>query len=647
MAETEYTQAQKLGRRKYQDALLKGEHPYLPVLDNILSYTEIASTVNLGTMDIPLKKLVGTKTEERSSSFAANFMPLLPERSEFGAKWNNLYQHQIEEGIHDPIIAYEFMNRFYVQEGNKRVSVLKYVGAYSVPGTVTRLIPRRTEEKDNRLYYEFLDFYKVSSNCDVWFSRLGSYKKLLKLMGKEPDQVWDQEERLFFRSAYGRFEKAYAMAHGERLELTEADAFLVYIEIYGYDSVMGQTEREMYGALTKIWKEIQLADRGNQVELIQAPEEVEETVHKPSLLKWFLPFDNALPQSLKIGFIYSKTAETSSWTYGHELGRLYLEEAMEGSCQTIAFDRADTDAQVEEAIDRAVAWGCSVIFTTASQMANQSLRSAIRYPDVKIYNCSVNLSYSSISTYYARVYESKFLMGALGAALAQENCLGYVADYPIYGTLANINAFAVGARMINPNIRIRLEWLNRKGGKRPSEIFDQEKIRLISGEDLITPESASRMFGLYRKHEDGSLENLATPIIHWGKFYERMIRIAFGNTEKLDSRKAKAALNYWWGMSADVIDIICSDRLPHATGRLIRFLKQSIRGGSFQPFEGMIRSQDGAVRCGASQRMRPEEILSMNWLAENVDGTIPEFDELDQAAGELLELQGVRVKKTD
>ena len=45
--------------------------------------------------------------------------------------------------------------------------------------------------------------------------------------------------------------------------------------------------------------------------------------------------------------------------------------------------------------------------------------------------------------------------------------------------------------------------------------------------------------------------------------------------------------------------------------------------------------------------MRPEEILSMNWLAENVDGTIPEFDELDQAAGELLELQGVRVKKTD
>ena len=238
-------------------------------------------------MDIPLAKLVGTKTAERSNSFANNFMPLLPDRSEFGIKWLNLYNHQVEDGIQDPIVAYEFMNRFYVQEGNKRVSVMKYLGAYSIPGTVTRLIPKRTDDLENRLYYEFLDFYKVSSNCDVWFSKEGRYKELLKLMGMKPDQVWEEEDRVYFRSAYGRFAKAFSMAHGDRLKLTEGDAFLVYIEVYGYDNVKGQTEREMYRALMRIWEEIQLANRGNKIELIQDPQEVEED-KKPAILKWFL-----------------------------------------------------------------------------------------------------------------------------------------------------------------------------------------------------------------------------------------------------------------------------------------------------------------------------------------------------------------------
>ena len=140
MSDTEYGAALKLGKKQYQDSVAKGEYPYLPVLDEALSYTDIVSQVSLGTMDIPLSKLVGTKTAERSISFANNFMPLLTERSEFAIKWQNLYNYQVEDGINDPIVAYEFMNRFYVQEGNKRVSVMKYLGAYSIPGTVIRQV---------------------------------------------------------------------------------------------------------------------------------------------------------------------------------------------------------------------------------------------------------------------------------------------------------------------------------------------------------------------------------------------------------------------------------------------------------------------------------------------------------------------------
>lgn len=269
MAASDYAAALKQGKRRYQSALSKGDYPYLPVLDDILSYTEVAGSVSLGLVDIPLSKIVGTKTAGRTNAFANNFMPLLPEKSEFSAKWSSLYEYQVTEGIQEPVVAYEFMNRFYIQEGNKRVSVMKYLGNCSISGTVTRLIPKKSDERENRLYYEFLDFYKVSQSYDVWFTKEGSYKKLLNLMGKNEDEIWDEDERLLFHAACNCFSEAFRMSHGEKLDLTVSDAFLIYIEIFGYEQVKNETDQEMFASLQKMWEEIKLADKGSQVNLVQ------------------------------------------------------------------------------------------------------------------------------------------------------------------------------------------------------------------------------------------------------------------------------------------------------------------------------------------------------------------------------------------
>ncbi|MCM1088885.1 MAG: BMP family ABC transporter substrate-binding protein [Muribaculaceae bacterium] len=637
----EYSTALKQGRRCYQNALIKGEYPYLPALDDILSYTEMAAPISLGIMDIPLSKIVGTKTAGRTNAFANNFMPLLPESSEFSMKWSSLYNHQIEDGIRDPIVAYEFMNQFYVQEGNKRVSVMKYLGTYSIPGTVTRLVPKKTDDKETRVYYEFLDFYEVSQSYDVCFTKEGSYKKLLKLMGKAEDEMWNDEDRLIFHSVCINFEEAFRKAHGEKLDLTYSDAFLIYVEIYGYNQVKEETEQEMLRSLQKMWMEITLADKGRPVELVQNPEDP-----KSSLFNRLISSGNPTPESLKIAFIYTKTTETSSWAYSHELGRMYIEQVYQGRLKTMAIDKADTDAEVGAAIEQAVDSGCNLIFTTASQMVHQSVRSAILHPKIRIYNCSINLSYSSIRTYYARMYESKFLMGAIAAALTRTDRLGYVADYPIYGTTANINAFALGARMINPYVKVHLEWSKIKG-QDAKERLAQDGIVCISDSDVITPEHASREYGLYAKKEDGTLENLATPIWDWGKFYERIITNLCNGSADADGSKGDKAVNYWWGMSADVIDVICSKNMPRGIHRLIEFLKSSIRAGTFHPFDGLIYSQNGIIRCEEGQTLAPEEIITMDWLAENVVGKIPDFEELTEEAQKLVQLQGLKIDETD
>ena len=125
MAREDYHNARVAGRKAYRADVQAGRYPYLPALDDMISYSETQGEYPLGRVDIPLNLIVGTKTAGRQKAFASNFMPLLGENTEFGMKWATLYDSQLNEGIRDPIKAYEFMNKFYVEEGNKRVSVMR------------------------------------------------------------------------------------------------------------------------------------------------------------------------------------------------------------------------------------------------------------------------------------------------------------------------------------------------------------------------------------------------------------------------------------------------------------------------------------------------------------------------------------------
>ena len=103
-----------------------------------------------------------------------------------------------------------------------------------------------------------------------------------------------------------------------------------------------------------------------------------------------------------------------------------------------------------------------IIFGIAPQMMNASLKVALEHPEVTILNCSLNKSHRYIRTYYARMYEAKFISGMVAGAMAENDKIAYVADYPIYGMIANINAFALGASCVNPRAKVYLEWSTKK-----------------------------------------------------------------------------------------------------------------------------------------------------------------------------------------
>ena len=132
------------------------------------------------------------------------------------------------------------------------------------------------------------------------------------------------------------------------------------------------------------------------------------------------------------------------------------------------------------------------------------------------------------------------------------------------------------------------------------------------------------------------------PVWNWGKFYEQMIRNIMNGSWKYDDPSDDTkGLNYWWGMSAGIVDVFCSKHLPIGTARLIALLRKTICSGDFNPFSGILYSQNGNKKKNKNKSMSPEEIINMNWLAENIIGSIPKMDDLKEKAKPMILLQGV------
>ena len=233
----EYGKAQKLAQKDYREKMLHGQSPFLPVLDDILQNVQVENQLPLGQVEIPMRLVVGTKTAGRTGAFASNFMPLLDLKTEFGSKWVSLCMAHVDEGIRDPIRCFEYMGRFYVQEGNKRVSVLKYFEAGSVVGNVTRVVPKYNDTPEVRMYYEFMHYYPLIQTYLLSFTKPGSYGRLQKAMGKGPEEPWTDDDRAAILSLYNWVEKAYNALGGEKLRATVGDVLLLLLRLYSMDEL--------------------------------------------------------------------------------------------------------------------------------------------------------------------------------------------------------------------------------------------------------------------------------------------------------------------------------------------------------------------------------------------------------------------------
>ena len=253
MSISDYEKAQKLGLQVYRHEISRGRYPYLPALDYMLANRETLKTEEIGVCEIPIYLICGTLTRGRQEAFAKNYMPLLASGSEFAAKWIHVLNYQESEGIADAVKASEFMGRFYISEGNKRVSVLKYLGQPDILADVTRILPSDdSDSKEVKIYREFLKFFDCTGIYGIYFSGEGFYAKLAEMFGMTLDAKWTDDAVMSLKSEFYTFSRLYTQHCGEHV-MTLGDSFMIYSVMFRHESLLDESDEEIRAKLGKIW----------------------------------------------------------------------------------------------------------------------------------------------------------------------------------------------------------------------------------------------------------------------------------------------------------------------------------------------------------------------------------------------------------
>ena len=629
----EYEKALKEGLREYRECVQKKINPNPIVLDDILDPEVAETSINVGLVNIPLNRIVGVKNAGRVSAFTPSFRPLMDAETEFGSKWINLCAaHLGEEGIRSPVDCFEYLGDFYIQEGNKRVSVLRHFGATRVPANVKRVQPLMDDSPRMKAYQEFLEFFKLTGMYDVRYTVPGNYAKLLEKIDFPTEEKWTEDDRRRFRAGFYYFNEALTAVGGSGDLPQPEDALLLWLDVYPFSDLKNLSSAQLKKTITQLWSNLMGASAAEPVVKTLPPEE------KGRIVQLFKGVDH-----LNVAFVHQYSWEISPWTWNHDAGRRHVEKVFGKSvtCR-VYFNIGSPDKAIEQ-IDKAVAEGAEVVFTTATQLISACMKASVKYPKVRFLNCSIHQSYASLRTYYGRIQEGKFITGAIAGAMCKDDRIGYIGTYPIFGEPASINAFALGAQLTNPNAKIELKWSCVEGN--PTKEFLADGIRVISNRNTPVEKHLVNEYGTYIADDEGNMTSLGSPTWVWGQFYENMVRSIISGSWEED--KTGQIVNLWWGMDSGVVDVALAENLPEGLRVLANMLKDGIVSGTLDPFKRKIVDQQGNVRNDGTKVFTPAELMHMDWLCENVVGSFPKYHEVQTIAQPMVDILGIPYSRNE
>ncbi len=310
----EYDRARKRALKEFAARRAHGEDGLISVLDTKREENGVLAIIAQPMRAISLNRVTGTYQASRANSFAANFMPLLNSDTEFANKWIILCEAHLETGIRDPIRVYEYLWKYYVAEGNKRVSVLKYFEASSIEAEINRLVPQ-WDENDPAIerYYTFLTYSKHGVFSDIELSESRKYERLYRIEQRliaDLDPALDSPD---YNALYTRFESAYLFSNCTLSLGTRLFGIPAHLRF-----PTGILQEELTARILTLKPQLDILEHPPEPRVVS---EEQAEAAEPTLFARLLP----IRRNPKVVFAYSGERAQNNWLGAHEQGRLAMQ----------------------------------------------------------------------------------------------------------------------------------------------------------------------------------------------------------------------------------------------------------------------------------------------------------------------------------
>jgi len=335
----------------------------------------------------------------------------------------------------------------------------------------------------------------------------------------------------------------------------------------------------------------------------------------------------AAEEKLKVGFVYVSPIGDAGWTYQHDLGRLEMEKNLAGKVETKFIDSVPEGPEAERVIRDLAKSGHDLIFTTSFGYMNPTLKVAKMFPNVQFEHSTGYKTSKNVGTYMCRFYEGRYLTGVVAGKMTKSNTLGYVAAFPIPEVLRGINAFTLGAKSVNPDVEVKVIWVNSWFD--PGKEREASEALITQGADVIThhtdstaPTLTAEEKGVYSiaYHSDmskyGPTAHLTATTHVYGDYYTKTAQAVLDGNWKSEP--------VWYGIKEGSIELApLNAAVPADVAALVEKITKGIADGSFHPFQGPFNNQAGEEVVGKGKSLTDDDLLGMSYYVEGVLGNIP------------------------
>lgn len=325
---------------------------------------------------------------------------------------------------------------------------------------------------------------------------------------------------------------------------------------------------------------------------------------------------------LKIGFVYVGPIGDHGYSYSHDQGRKAVEAEFGERVDATFVENVSEGPDAERVIRQLASAGNELIFATSFGFMQPTIRVARQFPKVAFEHATGYMTASNVGIYNGRFHEGRAVLGTIAGHMSKSGVVGYVASFPIPEVIMGINAFVLAARKVNPQLTVKVIWLNTWYD--PGKEADAAKALIDGGADIIVQHvdspaamQVAEARGAFAFGQASDMSRFApkahlTAIVYdWAPYYIERVKLVLDGTWKPDDK--------WWGLKEGLIKIApYNDALPEAVRREADAVKEAIAAGTLHPFTGPISDQKGVERVAAGETIADADLLKIDWLVDGV-----------------------------